>query len=99
MGAVFVLFLILGIVSLRKAKALAAKIKDEADIEKEILEYISEKLDLSAADTGLSENASDEERYLVRTEYIQDMVKEKYPETDEAFIEHIVEKAYDDIFG
>lgn len=98
MGVVFVLFLVSGIISLRKAKTLSSMINDEADIEKEIISYITEKLDLSPADKGFDENASDEEKYLARTEYIQGMVKEKYPETDEAFIEHIVEKAYDDIF-
>lgn len=98
MGVVFVLFLVSGIISLRKAKTLSSMINDEADIEKEIISYITEKLDLSPADKGFDENASDEEKYLARTEYIQGIVKEKYPETDEAFIEHIVEKAYDDIF-
>lgn len=98
LGFVFILFLVSGIISLRKAKALSAMINDEADIEKEIMSFITEKLDLSAADRSFDENTSDEEKYLARTEYIQGMVKEKYSETDDAFIEHIVEKAYDDIF-
>lgn len=98
MGTVFVLFLVSGIISLRKAKAISAIINDEANMEKEIIEYITENLDLSPADNGLDENASDEEKYLARTEYVQGMVKEKYPEIDASFIEHIVEKAYDDIF-
>lgn len=98
LGFVFILFLVSGIISLRKAKALSAMINDEADIEKEIMSFITEKLDLSAADSSFDENTSDEEKYLARTEYIQGMVKEKYSETDDAFIEHIVEKAYDDIF-
>ncbi len=98
MGIVFVLFLISGIVSLRKAKALSAMILHETDLEKEITAYITEKLNLSPADGSIDENASDEEKYLARTEYIQGMVKNVYPDADEAFIEHIIEKAYDDIF-
>ena len=98
MGIVFVLFLISGIVSLRKAKALSAMISRETDLEKEITAYITEKLNLSPADGSIDENASDEEKYLARTEYIQGMVKNVYPDADEAFIEHIIEKAYDDIF-
>ena len=98
MGIVFVLFLVSGIISLKKAKALSDMISDEADIENEIMSYITEKLDLSPADSGIYENTSDEEKYLARTEYIQGMIKKVYPDIDEAFIEHIVEKVYDDIF-
>lgn len=98
MSVVFILFLVSGIISLRKAKALSAIISDEADVEKEIMSYITEKLDLSPVYGIVDENASDEEKYLARTEYIQNLVKDAYPDTDEAFIEHIVEKTYDDIF-
>lgn len=99
MGFVFVLFLISGIMSLKKAKALSAMITDEADMEKEIKTFISEKLDLTCADIETDDDSSDEEKYLARTEYIAAKVKEKYPEADDAFIEHIVEDVYDDIFN
>lgn len=98
MGIVFILFLVSGIVSLRKAKALSSMISRETDLEKEIMAYITEKLDLSPAGNSIDENASDEEKYLVRVEYIKGMVKKAYPDVDEAFIEHIVEMIYDDIF-
>lgn len=98
MGFLFVLFVIMGILSFRNAKKLEKKIKEEDSLQEKIQTYITDELDLTSFDESLNDNTDPEEKYLERTEYIQSKVKESFPDTDDSFIEYIIEGLYDTLY-
>lgn len=98
LGTLFIVFLFMGIVSLRNAGKLAKQIKVEDNIHEKIKDYIMQDLDLTIPDAEFDADITSEEKYLIRVEYITDKVKSAFPEADSAFIDYIVEELYETIY-
>lgn len=98
MGVMFVGFMVMGILSLKKAKTLLANADVEKEKEQEIKDFIRNDLNLDSLENGMDSDITDEEKYLIRTAHISAAVKTKYSDAEDSFIEHIVEEVYDEIF-
>lgn len=99
MGALFVIFLVMGVNSFLSYKKLAVLAEDEDTLEKEIYDWCDNKLDKAILDAAVSENDADEIKFFNRTEALRSQLKESYPDLEEGFMEHMVEDLYDRIFG
>lgn len=104
MGALFILFLVFGFVSLRDSKRFLVKAKSESSLTAEIVRWCTENLDAAAideqilADEETAEELSDEEKYYRRTEKMKALIVDKFMNLDEAFVEDFVDGYYQELY-
>lgn len=99
MGAMFVLFLVLGGVSMKSSRILMIKAKSEDSLLAEITKWCEENLTAEQIDCEeTDELLSEESRYFVRTEQMKEQIKDKFLNLDEAFLDHFVDDYYKKLF-
>lgn len=99
MGALFLIFLIVGVSSFISYKKLIKQAGEEESLEDKIYEWSDKILNKNLLDSEVNENDTDEEKFFARTEALRKQLVEAFPELDEGFKEHIIEEIYDRIFG
>lgn len=100
MGALFLLFFIMGIVSLRNYRVLKKKAKKEDNLTEQIQKWCMENLQKDSMDERLSfeEDTSEELKYFPRFELMKTMVKKQFMNLDEAYLERLMDELYPVIF-
>lgn len=103
MGAMFLLFFVMGILSMRSSRRLFEKAQTEDELTREILHWCQEKLTAERIDEGLfdEEEASlnAELKYFKRTVRMQERITEQFLNLDEAYLEQLVDDYYQEVFG
>ncbi len=101
MGALFVLFLVMGFVSLRSSRIFAEKARKEDSLTEEIRKWCLADMRAAKVDELLSEEdrvVEEEMKYFRRTEIMKKLIGEKFLNLDEAYLEHFVDEIYPEIF-
>lgn len=99
MGAMFVLFIVFGIVSMRNSKILLIKAKSENSLLSEMTKWCKENLSIEQIDAGLFEEATaEEQKYFRRTDKMKTIIGDKFMNLDEALLEHFVDEYYQELF-
>lgn len=104
MGALFILFLVMGVVSLRSSKVFALKAQKEDSLTEEITNWCFTDLKADMIDRMIldedeeAEEISEEMKYFKRTEKMKKLINEKFLNLDEAYLEHILDDIYSGIF-
>lgn len=99
MGAMFVIFLVLGFTSRKSYKKLIAQAGTEKDQKAELKTYLKEKITPASFDEDLTDDEPTMEiLYFRRNEKMKEMIKEAYPDLDAAFVDYIIEETYPEIF-
>lgn len=104
MGAMFVLFIVFGFVSMRDSKLLLVKAKSENSLRSEIARWCQENLDRVVIDAAILEEGetlaelTEEERYYRRTEQIRAAIDDKFMNLDEAFVDNFVDGYYQEMY-
>ncbi len=100
MGAMFVLFIVLGFVSMKSSKILSIKAKTEDSLFSEMTKWCGENLSAAKVDEGLfdDETLSEEQKYFMRAEKMKALIGDKFMNLDEAFLEHFIDEYYQKIF-
>lgn len=104
MGAMFVLFIVFGIVSMRDSKLLLVKAKSENTLRSEIARWCQENLDCTAIDALILEEGetladlTEEERYYRRTERMRAAINDKFMNLDDAFVDNFVDDYYQEMY-
>lgn len=103
MGAMFLLFIIFGIVSLRDSGILLVKAKSESTLVSEITRWCVQNLDAAAIDEmlfseGAAEDMTEEEMYYRRTEKMKALIEDKFMNLDEAFVDDFVDGYYQELY-
>lgn len=99
MGALFVVFLISGISSLKTSRQLEGKAKEESDLREELLDWCRTHLSAEQIDASIEElPESEEERYFRRTERIRSLIVRDFMNLDEAYLESFVDEIYTEYF-
>lgn len=104
MGAMFVLFIVFGFVSMRDSKLLLVKAKSENSLRSEITRWCQENLDGAAIDdlilteTDPAEELTREEMYYRRAEKIRAAIVDKFMNLDEAFVDDFVDEYYQEMY-
>lgn len=101
MSAVFILFLVMGVVSMKNAKLFAKKAESENSLRSTMLDWCRESMkaeELDASITGL-EDATEEVRYFRRTQKMKELLNHQFVNLDQGFLDHFIdEEIYDLIF-
>lgn len=101
MGALFILFLVMGVLSLKSSKQYASRAKTEDNLTKEILTWCREKLTREFIDAQLFEEGLDlpeEVKYFRRCEKMRILVKEKFMNLEEGYVEQLVDDYYQEVY-
>lgn len=100
MGALFVLFLVMGAVSFKNSKLLAKKAGKEKNLTQEIQKWCRENLSGEAIDKELAlEGFPEEVKYFQRFEKVKAMIKNQFMNLDEAYLDRLIDESYHEIFG
>ena len=103
MGAMFVLFIVFGFVSMRNSRILLIKAKSEDSLMGEMTKWCEANLDAKRIDEGLfPEDAAgelaEEQKYFKRTDKMKAVISDKFMNLDEALLEHFVDEYYQELF-
>lgn len=100
MGVLFLLFIIMGILSMRNSRILAGKARSENNLTLEIRRWCGENIEGSEIDRLLTfdEDAGQELKYFGRFEKIKDMIQNQFVNLDEAYLDRLIDEIYPEIF-
>lgn len=99
MGAMFVLFIVCGVVSMRNSRILLVKAKSEDSLLSELTKWCEGSLSAEQVDEGLfEEGILEEQKYFLRTDRMKAIINNKFMNLDEAFLEHFVDGYYQRLF-
>ena len=99
MGVMFVLFIVMGIVSMRNSKILKKKAKKENNLTREIKKWCLDVFEMKEVDERLQIGFLPEElKYFQRFDYMKNTIKNQFMNLDEAYLDRLIEEIYPDIF-
>ncbi len=102
MCTVFLLFIVMGVVSMRNAKIFAGKAESENTLRDAMTKWYQENLNKEKIEEGLvdEEEVSDEILYFKRVQKMKDMFNHQFMNLDQVFLEHYIdEEVYDYFFS
>lgn len=100
MGAMFVLFLVMGAVSMKNSRILAGKARKENNLTLEIRKWCSENISRETVDSSLSikQEQSEEIKYFARFERIKALIQNQFMNLDEGYLDRLIDEMYPEIF-
>ena len=99
MGALFLLFIIMGCVSLRSARIFEKKAGSENNLTSEIKKWCMTNLSAKAIDEPLHFDQEEEEaKYFARTERVKELISGKFMNLDQDYLERLTDEIYASIF-
>lgn len=99
MGAMFILFIVFGVVSMRSSKVLFSKAKAEDSLMTEMEKWCQTNLSADKIDEGLfEEELPEEQKYFKRTDKMKNMISDKFLNLDEAFLDHFIDEYYQKLY-
>lgn len=105
MSALFILFIVMGMVSMKSYRIFAKKAESEnslrSTIEKWCLETLNQKeldAELFTEETTGERMVSEEEKYFKRISLLKAKIQKKFMNLDEAFLDNFADEIYGDIF-
>lgn len=99
MGGLLVVFLVMGILSLRSSRKFAGRAKEESALREELRRWCRENLNAEALDRSIPDLPETEElKYFKRTERIQEMISEKFLNLEPGYLESFVDEIYPEYF-
>lgn len=102
LGALFVVFLVFGVLSMKSYKKNLAESGDEEEKIKEIEAYLEKSLTSEGIDTMLGytdkEELNQESMYFERTEVIEKKITETFPDLEEALVVKLTDDFYAKLF-
>ena len=98
MGSLFVLFIVMGFLSIKSYKKFEIKANEEDTLTKNLSSWCKENLTKEVIDSDLDE-VNEELLYFYRTEKIKELIKDKFMNLDEAFLDSFIDDIYPEIFG
>lgn len=97
-SVIFVLILFFGFYSLLKAKKIAGNINSEEEVTDSILIWFNANHTPESIDSNLDSTDENEPAYFKRTEYMKTVIKEKYSDLHEGYLDAIIEDLYSEYF-
>lgn len=99
MGSLFLLFIIMGIVSLRNFKLFKKRAYKENNLTSEITKWSLQTFNKDDIDSKLSLGEMLEEaKYFERTKYIKSTIRSQFMNLDESYLNRLVDEIYPSIF-
>ncbi len=98
MVIIFGIFIIMGIYTYSKAKKMKSNISNEETFIDTINNYILNNIDVEESNKNCTDDITEEEKYIIRLEYIKSKVFEKFKDLDEALADTLIEKNYNTLY-
>ena len=100
MGAIFILFLVSGIMSIKNAKIFDKKAESENSLRSTLLEWCRENLDAQSIDDAVrAEEDTEEVLYFKRCSYIKERLNRQFVNLDQGFLDKFIDDfVYEEIF-
>lgn len=100
MGALFILFIVMGVQSMQSAKRLSEKGEKEASMKEKLEQYCRDNLQAAPIDeaAGVLDSDADEMRYFKRTERMKIQLADAFPDLDGGYLDHFVDEIYPQLF-
>lgn len=99
MSALFVLFIIMGVISMKSYRFFAKKAESENSLRSTIEKWCLENIKAEDIDGEISvAESSEEEKYFKRTSRMKEKISKQFLNLDEAFLENFVDEIYDQFF-
>lgn len=99
MGALFILFIVFGVVSMRDSKILLIQAQSEDSLLSELRKWCEENISAEHIDSGLfEEEMSEEQKYFKRTDKMKEIINDKFMNLDQGLLEHFVDEYYQGLF-
>lgn len=101
MSALFLLFLVMGVISLKNSKIFAQKAESENSLKSTMAKWCQDNLKAGEIDQqlGITEDMTQEVRYFKRFEKLKERLNHQFVNLDEAFLDHFIDETYDEVFG
>jgi len=100
MGAIFVLFVVAGVVSMKNARVFAGKAASENSLRGTMLEWCRQNFDGQEIDREIGiGDESEEVRYFNRTAYLREKLNHQFVNLDQDFLEQFIDdQVYEIVF-
>lgn len=99
MGALFVLFIVFGVVSMRDSRILLVQAQSEDSLLSELTKWCKENLSAETIDNKLfDEEMSEEQKYFKRTDKMKAIINDKFMNLDQGLLEHFLDEYYQELF-
>lgn len=99
MGVLFLLFIVMGIVSMRNSKILRRRATKENNLTIEIKKWCVGNLRRSEIDGILNLAGIQEElKYFQRFDYVKAAIRKQFMNLDEGYLDRLIEEVYPEIF-
>lgn len=99
MGVLFILFIVMGIVSMKNSKILKRKASKENNLTMEIKKWCKENIRTDQMDARLEiEDQPEELKYFQRFDYMKKTIENQFVNLDEGYLERLIEEVYSELF-
>lgn len=101
MSALFLLFIVMGMVSMKSYRIFAKKAESENSIRSTMEKWCLETLHKDELDQELfseDEDVAEEVKYFKRTGLLKERIAKQFMNLDQAFLDNFVDEIYEDIF-
>lgn len=98
MGTLFVVFIIMGIASMKNAKKLDEMAVSESNLSKEIMNFCEQNLSSESIDNDLQDeewdSLEDEIKYFKRIEHIRELITKQFMNLEEDYVDFMCDEIY-----
>ena len=101
MSAIFLIFIVMGVISMKNARMFARRAESEDTLRYAMISWYRENLDAASIDTEIEDakETSKEILYFNRVQKIKEKFNHQFMNLDQAFLEHFIDdEVYDKIF-
>lgn len=101
MSALFLLFVVMGVISMKNSKIFAKRAESENSLRETLVKWCQDSLDPVEIDAQLhlSDKTSEEILYFKRFEKMKEKLNHQFMNLDQAFLEHFIDEQYDIVFS
>lgn len=103
MGVTFLLFLVMGVVSMKNSRVLEKKAGKENNLTREIKHWCFENIRREDMDNSLFQSeesaaCSEEIKYFRRSDRMKEMLENQFMNLEEGYLERLIDEVYPEIF-
>lgn len=97
MGALFIVFIVVGLMSFTKIKSIIGQAEADEDMSAKVKALMEEKLTKAILDK-IASGGAEEELFFQRAEYMEREIKKEFPDIDDAFCEKLIDERYSELY-
>lgn len=99
LGGLCILFIVMGLVSLKSYKKYAKEADTENDLKDTLMKWVLQNIDTKTLDQAMHvDDPQAEEAYFKRVAMLKHLIGREFENLDPAFLDSFVDEIYDDVF-